>query len=96
MLIPRPELGALLVYVGVAHCLLIRDVTGRANWSVVLLPGGLGSIMSHNGYGLVAGIAIMAAYWLFRKLRSSRPTVPILADDADALVDGTGLPQAPV
>ena len=60
-MIPRPVLGALLVYVGVAHCLLVRDVSGRWDWLIVLVTGGVGGITNHNGYGLAAGLALLAA-----------------------------------
>lgn len=62
--IPRPVLGAMLVYVGVAHCLLIRDIAGWWSWAVVLAAGGIGGVMNHNGYGLAAGLAVLGVRWV--------------------------------
>lgn len=68
-MIPPPVLGALLVYVGAAHCLLIRDVAGGWAWVIVLVTGGVGGILNHNGYGLAAGLAVLAARWVVQRCR---------------------------
>jgi MFS superfamily sulfate permease-like transporter len=72
--IPRPVLGALLVYVGAAHCLLVRDVVGRWAWAVVIVTGGLAGITNHPEYGLAAGLAILAFKWLADRALASKPT----------------------
>jgi MFS superfamily sulfate permease-like transporter len=61
--IPRPVLGTLMAYVGISHCLLIRDVRGGWNWATVLATGVVGGVMNHNAYGLGAGIIVLTAGW---------------------------------
>lgn len=71
--LPAPVLGVLLVYVGGAHALLVRDVQGFGDWAIVLATGVLGGITGHNGYGLAAGLfvlAIVAAVRFFRRKRN--------------------------
>lgn len=80
--IPSPVLGALMVYVGAAHCLLIRDVQGGWAWVTVLATGGVGGGMSHNGFGLAAGVLVSGLGWLCRprtatgNASGSGPTTP--------------------
>lgn len=76
--IPRPVLGAMLVYVGTAHCLLVRDVTGRWDWAIVLAAGGIGGVMNHNGYGLAAGLAILGFKWVAQRWRLRRERAALL------------------
>lgn len=67
--IPRPVLGAMMVYVGVAHALLVRDVRGGWAWATVLATGGVGGVMNHNGYGLAAGLVVAGLGWIFKRPR---------------------------
>lgn len=76
-LIPAPVLGALLVYVGAAHCLLILDVSGRWNWTVVLATGGVAGILNHNGYGLTAGVAVLAAQYVAHRWQTRSRRRPV-------------------
>jgi MFS superfamily sulfate permease-like transporter len=70
--IPRPVLGAHLIYVGVAHGMLVRDVRGASDWTVVAATGVVGGATLHNGYGLLAGIVMLAAGAAARRWRAAR------------------------
>jgi hypothetical protein len=99
-MIPRPILGALLIYVGAAHCLLIRDVIGRQDWSIVLATGGVGGILNHNVYGLVAGLSVLSVMWVTERWRLRRicpqhtgaaatGVIPIAVQDCGLSSEGT-------
>lgn len=64
---PEGVLGALMIYVGAAHCALIRDTRGAAEWAVVLATGITGGVTRHNGYGMAAGLVLLAVLWAARR-----------------------------
>lgn len=70
--IPRPVLGAMMVYVGAAHALLVRDVRGGWAWATVVATGGVGGVMNHNGYGLAAGLIVAGLGWIFKRRPAAR------------------------
>lgn len=77
-LMPGSALGALMIYVGTAHVLLVRDVRGWRDWIVVLGAGLTGGLTRHNGYGLVVGIFLflLGAAWSTAMRRRSSPGDP--------------------
>lgn len=66
-LIPAPVLGTLLIAVGGAHALLVRDVAGTYEKAVVVAMGTTSLVTSHNGYGLGVGAALLGARWAVRR-----------------------------
>ncbi len=58
-LIPAPVLGALLVYVGVEHCMLIRDILPHRQAAFIALLIGAISVGTHNiAIGFAVGMAV--------------------------------------
>jgi len=62
---PLPILAGLLAVAGLLHVGLLRDLSGRREWALALLVGGLGFGV-HLALGVAAGLA---AWWLARGLR---------------------------
>ena len=60
-LIPYAVLGVLLVYVGVQHLLLARDVRGAADWTVVAAVA-IAAVATQNlAIGFAAGLGVRLA-----------------------------------
>jgi SulP family sulfate permease len=68
-LIPYAVLGVLLVYVGVQHLLLARDVRGAADWTVVAAIA-LAAVATQNlAIGFAAGLAVRVVMAVLASLR---------------------------
>jgi hypothetical protein len=73
-LIPFGVLGVLLVYVGVQHLLLARDVRGAADWTVVAAVA-LAAVATQNlAIGFAAGLAVRVAMAVLASLRRTAAT----------------------
>lgn len=68
-LIPFPALGVLLVYVGVQHMYLAKDLQGIRSWSVALLVAFLAWITQNLAVGFLGGIVLHSAWSIFERSR---------------------------
>lgn len=68
-LIPFPALGVLLVYVGVQHMLLAKDLRGVRAWMVALSVAVLAWLTQNLALGFLGGITLHAAWSLFDRSR---------------------------
>jgi SulP family sulfate permease len=67
-LIPYPILGTLLIFVGIQHGLLARDLRGWEEWAVAGLTAGLGFWSRNLAIGFGAGIILHQSIYLLRHL----------------------------
>ncbi|PYV09915.1 MAG: hypothetical protein DMG23_09330, partial [Acidobacteria bacterium] len=69
--IPVAVLGVFLVYVGVQHAALIRDILKRSAPLIVATSVGLVSLVTTNlTWGFLAGFLLEGAVTLFRRTRA--------------------------
>jgi xanthine/uracil/vitamin C permease (AzgA family) len=71
-LIPFPALGALLIYVGVQHGLLTRDLRGPAEWLPALAIAATAWFTRNLAIGFAAGASLHFAIRAVSYLRTRR------------------------
>ncbi len=74
-LIPFPVLGTLLIFVGLQHGWLVKDLKGGEEWFVALLTAGLGFYLHNLAIGFGTGILVDRSIWLLRYLRERFSTL---------------------
>jgi sulfate permease, SulP family len=73
-LLPSAVLGGLLLYVGVMHATLIRELSRPSDIAIALLIGGLSAITANITLGTVAGLVGVGAMVLTRRSLLRRGT----------------------
>lgn len=68
VLIPYPVLGTLLIFIGIQHGWLVRDLKRWDEWFIALLIAGLGFSLRNLAIGFGAGILVDRMVWLMRYL----------------------------
>lgn len=68
-LVPYPALGVLVVFVGVQHSLLVRDLRGKEEISIATVLAVVGLITSNLAIGFASGLGLLALRGLLRGRR---------------------------
>jgi SulP family sulfate permease len=85
-LIPYSALGILVIFTGVQHALLVRDLKDRGEILIAFVVGIIGMATTNLSLGLVSGLGLYLALNLLRKRsrRSGSRGQIIIADDTAA------------
>jgi SulP family sulfate permease len=78
-LVPYAVLGVLVIFVGVQHSLLVKDLKGKSEILVALAVAVSGLITANLAIGLASGVCL---HWLLIFISRSRPVWPHLASMA--------------
>jgi SulP family sulfate permease len=73
-LIPYPVLGTLVVFVGVQHGLLVRDLRGWENGAVAAITAGVGFATRNLALGFGCGIVLEYSLRMSRRIWARRTT----------------------
>ena len=66
-LIPYSVLGVLVIFVGVSHCLLIRDLRSKDEILVTLAVAIPGLVTTNLAIGLASGLILSLMFWTFQR-----------------------------